>query len=306
MTEIKLFSGNANHTLSANIAKQLQLSLGKALVNQFKDDETRIEIQEDIRGKTVFIIQSTAYPTNHHVMELLLMADALRRAAAKRIVAVIPYFGYARQDKRKNGITAPISAKVIADLLTTVGIDEVLSIDIHADQIQGFFSIPFNNIQGIALFLEDITQGIRTAHYQNPVIVSPDVGGVERARAYAKRLNTDLVIIDKRRPHPNQAQVMNIIGDINNRQCILVDDMVDTGETLCFAAKALKERGATQVVAYATHAVLSGNAIQTIQSSLLDELIVTDTISLTSAARTCPLIRQLSTATLLATAIQKS
>jgi ribose-phosphate pyrophosphokinase len=299
---MNLFTGNSNLLLAKKIAEHLHITLGDALVTGFSDGESQIEILENVRGQDIFIIQSTCQPTNNNLMELLLMADAIRRASATRITAVIPYFGYARQDKRIRSARVPITAKIVADLLTTVSIDRVVTVDLHADQIQGFFSIPVDNVYGSKILLDDII----AKQYPNPMIVSPDVGGVVRARAYAKRLNdADLAIIDKRRPRPNETRVMNIIGDVNNRVCILVDDIVDTAGTICSAANALKEKGAKKVIGYCTHPVLSGNAIQTIQSSSLDELVITDTIPLNAAALACTRIRQLSIAPMLAEVIRR-
>jgi len=302
LTNFKLFSGNANLPLSLKIAEYLKTPISNALVGQFSDGETRIEIKDDVRNQNVFILQSTSNPVNQHLMELLLMADAIRRASAKYITAVIPYFGYARQDQCKSEAQVPISAKVIADLLASVGIQRIVTVDIHAGQLQGFFSTPLDNIDGLTIFLKDIQQ----QNNSNPMIVSPDIGGVLRARAFAKLLEiNDLAIIDKRRPHPNEAQVMHLIGNVKNRHCVIIDDMVDTGETLCLAAKTLKDQGAKNVIAYATHPVLSGSAIQTIRSSALDALIVSDTIPLNQNALDCPLIRQLSIAPIIAEAILK-
>lgn len=297
-----LFSGNATPLLAQEVADQLQLSLGNAKVVRFSDDETRVEILENVRGQDTFILQSTCKPTNDHLMELLLMTDALRRASAGRITAVIPYFGYARQDKRILSARVPISAKVVADLLATVHINRVLTVDLHAEQIQGFFSMPVDNVYGSKVLLQDILE----QHYIKPMIVSPDVGGVIRARAFAKRLNhAELAIIDKRRPHPNEAQVMNIIGDVKDRICIIVDDMVDTAGTLCKAAHALKKAQAKKVVAYCTHPVLSGKAIENIDASDLDEVVVTNTIPLDETAKLSKKIRQLSIAPMLAEVIRR-
>lgn len=301
-SRLSLFTGNSNPSLAKKIAEHLQSPLGKALVTGFSDGESQIEILENVRGRDIFILQSTCKPTNNNLMELLLMADALHRASAARITAVIPYFGYARQDKRIRSARVPITAKIIADLLTTVSINRVVTIDLHADQIQGFFSIPVDNVYGSKILLDDII----AQQYPNPIIVSPDVGGVVRARAYAKRLNdADLAIIDKRRSHPNETRVMNIIGDIKDRVCIIVDDIVDTAGTLCGAANALKEQGAKKVIGYCTHPVLSGNAIQTLESSHLDELVITDTIPLSETALRSSRIRQLSIATMLAEVIRR-
>lgn len=297
-----IFSGNANPRLSEGVSQYLNVSLGKATLGRFSDGEIMVEILENVRGKDVFIIQSTSAPTNDHLMELLLMTDALRRASALRITAVVPYFGYGRQDRRVRSSRVPISAKVVADMMATVGIDRLLTVDLHADQIQGFFNLPVDNVYGSSVMIHDLLK----KDYDHPVVVSPDVGGVVRARAIAKRLNdTHLAIIDKRRPQPNEARVMNIIGDVENRTCILVDDIVDTAGTLCMAAQALKDQGATKVVAYCTHPVLSGNAIANIDNSLIDELVVTDTIALRENAQQCAKIRQLSIDSMLSEAIRR-
>lgn len=297
-----LFTGNSNPTLANEISKELKLPLGDALVSKYSDGEIRIEILETVRGHDTYILQSTSAPTNDHLLELLFMADALKRASAARITAVIPYFGYARQDKRIRSTRVPISAKVVADLLATVGVDRVLTVDLHADQIQGFFSIPVDNIYGSHIFVQDI----RSQNYDNPMVISPDVGGVVRARAYAKRLNhADLAIIDKRRPHPNESKVMHVIGDVADRTCVIVDDMVDTGGTLCNAAKALKAKKAKKVIGYCTHPVLSGEALSHINKSTVDELVVTNTIELSDDAKNCKRIRQISVAQVLAEAITK-
>lgn len=297
-----VFSGNANPELARKVVNCLDIRLGAADVSQFSDGEITIEINENVRGKDVFVIQSTCAPTNDNLMQLILMVDALRRASAHRITAVIPYFGYARQDRRVRSARVPISAKVIADIMCAAGLNRVMTMDLHADQIQGFFDVPVDNIYGSPILLDDIER----QNYENLVVVSPDVGGVVRARAMAKELNdTDLAIIDKRRPQANQAQVMHIIGDVKDRTCILVDDMVDTAGTLCKAAEALKSRGAKKVVAYATHPVLSGAAVKNINGSVLDELIVTDTIPLQEDAKKCSRIRQLSIAGLLAEAVRR-
>lgn len=302
MSDIKIFTGNANPELARHVVKHLNIPLGKANVGRFSDGETMVEIIENVRGQHTFIIQPTCAPSNDNLMELLAMADALRRSSAATITAVVPYFGYGRQDRRVRSARVPITAKVIADMLSVVGINRIITVDLHADQIQGFFYIPVDNIYATPVLLEDIRQ----KHYKNPLIVSPDVGGVLRARATAKQLNDcDLAIIDKRRPRPNQAEIMNIIGEADGRNCIIVDDMVDTGGTLCQAAKALKERGAATVTAYCTHPVLSGNALQNIGESELDELIVTNTIPLTEAAKCVPKIRQLSISDLLAETIYR-
>jgi ribose-phosphate pyrophosphokinase len=297
-----VFTGNANPELARLIVERLDLPLGEATCGQFSDGEITIDIQENVRGKDVFIIQPTCVPTNDNLMEVLLMADALRRSSAGRVTAVIPYYGYARQDRRVRSARVPISAKVVADMLQTAGVDRVLTVDLHADQIQGFFNIPMDNIYGSPILLDDIEK----QNYDNLMVVSPDVGGVVRARAIAKQLNdADLAIIDKRRPQANEAQVMHIIGDVTDRTCVLVDDMVDTAGTLCKAADALKQFGAKKVVAYCTHPVLSGAAIKNIMNSQLDELVVTDTIPLTDEARACGQIRQLTLAGLLAESIRR-
>ncbi len=302
MSGMVLFSGNANPKLASQIADQLQTSLGEALVSKFSDGETRVEIKESVRGLDVFIIQSTCAPINDHLMEILLITDAVRRASANRVTAVIPYFGYARQDKRTRSARVPIAARLAADLLATAGIHRVLTVDLHADQIQGFFAMPVDNAYGSKVLIEDIVK----QNYEKPVIVSPDVGGVVRARAFAKRLNhAELAIIDKRRPKPNESQVMNVIGDVQEKICIIVDDIVDTGGTLCHAAEGLKKKGATKVVSYCTHAVLSGNAVKMIENSAIDELVVTDTIPLTKEASHCKKIRTVSMASILAEAIRR-
>ncbi len=302
MSDLMLFSGNANLALSQQIAKHLDISLGKALVGRFSDGEINVEILQNVRGQDVFIIQSTCHPCNDNLMELMVMADALRRASAGRITAVTPYFGYARQDRRVRSKRVPISAKVAADMLATVGINRVLTVDLHADQIQGFFDFPVDNVYATPILLEDITK----QNFQNPMIVSPDVGGVVRARALAKRLNDcPLSIIDKRRPEANKSEVMNIIGKVEGQDCIIIDDMIDTAGTLTAAAKALKAQGARSISAYCTHAVLSGNAIENINSSALTELVVTDTIPLSENAQKCDRIRQLSLADMLSEAIRR-
>ena len=287
-----VFTGNANPKLAQAITEYLNIPLGKAAVNRFSDGEVAVQLLEPVRGKDVFIIQPTCAPTNDHLMELVIMVDALRRAAARRIIAVIPYYGYARQDRRPRSTRVAISASVVANLLQSVGVDHVLTMDLHADQIQGFFNIPVDNIYGTPVLLQDLV----AKNYDNLTVVSPDVGGVVRARALAKALETDLAIIDKRRPRANVAEVMNLIGEVKDRTCVITDDIVDTAGTLCNAAKALKDRGAKRVVAYITHAVLSGPAIERITESSLDELVVTDTIPLSEAAAACPKIRQVTTA----------
>jgi len=297
-----IFTGNANPTLAKSVAAQLHLPLGDADVGQFSDGEVAIEINENVRGADVFIIQSTCQPTNDNLMELIVMIDAMRRSSAGRITAVVPYFGYARQDRRVRSSRVPISAKVVADMMTGVGVDRVLTVDLHAEQIQGFFAVPVDNVYGSPVLLDDIN----VQNYSNMVVVSPDIGGVVRARAVAKQLNDcDLAIIDKRRPQANEAQVMHIIGEVKGRTCVLVDDMVDTAGTLCKAAAALKENGAEKVVAYCTHPVLSGKALENINNSELDELVVTDTIPLTKEAEACGKIRVLTMANLLAESVRR-
>jgi ribose-phosphate pyrophosphokinase len=300
--QLMLFTGNANPALAQDIANYLKVPLGKATVGRFSDGEVQIEILENVRGKDVFIIQPTCVPTNESVMELLMMLDALKRASAGRITAVVPYFGYARQDRRPRSARVPISAKVVADMIGECGANRVLTVDLHADQIQGFFDIPVDNVYASPVLLGDIWR----QKYEDLIVVSPDVGGVVRARALAKQLDeADLAIIDKRRPRANEAQVMNIIGDVDGRTCIMVDDLVDTAGTLGKAAAALKERGALKVYAYVTHPVLSGPAISNITNSKLDGLVVTDTIPLSTDGKRCPKIRQLSIAGLLAETIRR-
>jgi ribose-phosphate pyrophosphokinase len=297
-----VFSGNANPDLAREVVNSLHIPLGDAVVGRFSDGEIMVEINENVRGGDIFVLQSTCAPTNDNLMELIFMVDALRRSSAGRITAVVPYFGYSRQDRRVRSARVPISARVAADMLTGVGVDRVLTVDLHAEQIQGFFDVPVDNVYGSPVLLDDIER----QKYENLIVVSPDIGGVVRARAVAKQLDeADLAIIDKRRPAANVAQVMHIIGEVEGRSCILVDDMVDTAGTLCKAATALKEHGAKKVVAYCTHAVLSGNAVDNINQSQLDELIVTDTIPLSSAARSSPRIRQLGIAGLLAEAMRR-
>jgi len=300
--QMMVFTGNANPQLAQAVANYLDLSLGKAVVGEFSDGETQIEITENVRGRDVFIIQPTCVPTNNNLMELLVMIDALRRSSTRRITAVIPYFGYSRQDRRPRSARVPLTAKLVADMIVTAGADRVLTVDLHADQVQGFFDKPVDNIYASPILLGDIWR----RGYENLMVVSPDVGGVVRARALAKRLDdADLAIIDKRRPKPNVAKVMNIIGDVEGRTCVLVDDLVDTAGTLGQAAKALKDKGATKVVAYCTHPVLSGPAVDNIVKSELDELVVTDTIPLSKAAAKCGRIRQLSIAELLAETMRR-
>lgn len=297
-----IFCGNATPQLAQNVAKHLNIHVGKAITSHFSDGENMVEIIENVRGKDVFILQSTCAPTNDNLMELLLIADALRRASALRITAVVPYFGYARQDRRVRSARVPISAKVVADMLASVGIDRLLTVDLHADQIQGFFHMPVDNVYATNLIINDIRQ----QNYENIVVVSPDVGGVLRARAVAKQLDdADLAIIDKRRPQANEAQVMNIIGDVQGRTCILVDDIVDTAGTLSMAVKALLNKGAEKVVAYCVHPVLSGRAIENLKNSNIHELVVTDTIPLREEAQQAPFIRQLSLASMLSEAIRR-
>ena len=298
---LMVFSGNANPELTGAIARYLGVPLGRASIAKFSDGEVTVELNENVRGKDVFIIQPTCAPTNDNLMELLLMADALHRASANRITAVIPYYGYARQDRRVRSARVAISAKVVADMIGAVGVNRVLTVDLHAEQIQGFFSIPVDNVYGSPVLTDDIER----QNYSNLLVVSPDVGGVVRARAVAKQLNVDLAIIDKRRPTANEAQIMHIIGDVEGRCCLIVDDMVDTAGTLCKAAEALKDHGAEKVVAYATHPVLSGPAIENIEGSALDSLVVTDTIPLSDEAKQCSHIRQLSMAKLLAESIRR-
>ncbi|ADN77031.1 ribose-phosphate pyrophosphokinase [Ferrimonas balearica DSM 9799] len=302
MPDIKLFAGNATPELASRIAQRLYSSLGEAEVGRFSDGEISVQINENVRGADVFIIQSTCAPTNDNLMELVVMVDALRRASAGRITAVIPYFGYARQDRRVRSARVPITAKVVADFLSSVGVDRVLTCDLHAEQIQGFFDVPVDNVFGSPVLLEDM----RAKALDNPVVVSPDIGGVVRARAVAKLLDdTDLAIIDKRRPRANVSQVMHIIGDVKDRDCIIVDDMIDTGGTLCKAAEALKEHGARRVFAYATHPVFSGNAADNIRDSVIDEVIVTDTIPLKDEMKATGKVTQLTMSQVLAEAIRR-
>ena len=297
-----VFTGNANPQLGRSIAKYLDLSLGKAVIEKFSDGEIMFEIMENVRGADVFIVQPTCEPTNDNLMELMVMMDALRRASAWRITAVIPYFGYARQDRRPRSARVPITAKVVAKMISQGGADRVLTVDLHADQIQGFFDVPVDNVYASPILLGDIWR----QKHPDLMVVSPDVGGVVRARALAKRLDdADLAIIDKRRPRANVAKVMNIIGEVEGRSCILIDDLVDTAGTLCKAANALKEHGASRVMAYITHPVLSGLAISNIENSLLDELVVTDTIPLSEEARNCTRVRQLSISELLAETMRR-
>lgn len=297
-----IFSGNANPALAQRVSDHLQIPLGSASISRFSDGEIMIEVLENVRGKDIFILQPTCSPCNDNLMELVLLADCLRRASAHRITAVVPYFGYARQDRRVRSARVPISAKVVADMMSVVGIDRLLTVDLHADQIQGFFDIPVDNAYASSVIVEDI----QAQNYPNMMVVSPDVGGVVRARAIAKQLNdADLAIIDKRRPRPNETKVMHIIGEVKERHCVMVDDIVDTAGTLCQAAEALKSHGADKVVAYCTHAVLSGKAIQNIEQSVLDELVVTDTIPLSEQASKCNKIRQLTISGMLSEAIRR-
>jgi ribose-phosphate pyrophosphokinase len=298
-----LFTGNANRPLALSVCRELGVPLGKALVSRFSDGEVQVEIEENVRGQEVFVLQPTSAPTAENLMELLVLVDALKRASVSSVTAVVPYFGYARQDRRPRSARVPITAKVAAKMFSAVGTDRLLTVDLHADQIQGFFDIPVDNVYSSPLLLADIWRSHGT---ENLIVVSPDVGGVVRARSIAKRLDdADLAIIDKRRPRANVATVMNIIGDVNDKTCVLVDDIVDTAGTLCAAAAALKNHGARKVVAYCTHPVLSGAAINNVTNSQLDELVVTDTIPLSETARLCPRIRQLSVAQLLAETIRR-
>ena len=297
-----VFTGNANPALAQDIARHLMQPLGRAMVGRFSDGEIQVEIMENVRGKDVYLVQSTCPPANEHLMELLVMADACKRASAGRITAVIPYLGYARQDRRQRAMRVPITAKLVADMIGCAGVDRVLTVDLHADQIQGFFGVPVDNVYASPVLLGEVWK----QKYDNMIVVSPDVGGVVRARALARRLdNADLAIIDKRRQRANESQVMNIIGDVRGRSCILVDDLVDTAGTLCQAAQALKDEGAERVIAYITHPVLSGKAVERISTSALDELVVTDTIPLGESARNCKRIRVLSVAELLAETMRR-
>lgn len=293
---LMVFTGNANPKLAADVVKRLSISLGRASVGRFSDGEVLVEILENVRGKDVFVLQSTCQPTNDNLMELLVMADALKRSSAARITAAIPYFGYARQDRRPRSARVAITAKVVANMLQAAGVQRVLTVDLHADQIQGFFDIPVDNIYATPILLGDIWK----QEHRDLLVVSPDVGGVVRARAAAKRLESDLAIIDKRRPRANMAEVMHVIGDVDGRTCVIMDDMVDTAGTLCKAAQALKQHGARRVLAYCTHAVLSGTAVSRLAESELDELVVTDTIPLSEEAKASKRIRQISIAELLA------
>ncbi|KAE9539103.1 ribose-phosphate pyrophosphokinase [Ursidibacter maritimus] len=303
MPDIKLFAGNATPELAKRIAERLYISLGDATVGRFSDGEIQVQINENVRGGDIFIVQSTCAPTNDNLMELVVMVDALRRASAGRITAVIPYFGYARQDRRVRSARVPITAKVVADFLSSVGVDRVLTCDLHAEQIQGFFDVPVDNVFGSPVLLDDI---LKKTDLVNPIVVSPDIGGVVRARAVAKLLNdADMAIIDKRRPKANVSQVMHIIGDVAGRDCILVDDMIDTGGTLVKAAEALKERGARRVFAYATHAVFSGAAAKNLANEALDEIVITDTIPLSAEIRALNKVRVLTLSGMLAEAIRR-
>lgn len=301
MADLMVFSGNSNPELASKVVAKLGIPLGDATISHFSDGEISIDINENVRGRDVFVMQSTCVPTNDNIMELLFMVDALRRSSAGRITAVVPYFGYARQDRRVRSSRVPISAKVVADMMSTAGVDRLLTVDLHSEQIQGFFDVPVDNVYGSPVLLADIV----TQHFQDLIVVSPDIGGVVRARALAKQLNTDLAIIDKRRPAANVAEIMNIIGEVEGRTCLLVDDMVDTAGTLCNAAKALKAHGAIKVVAYCTHPVLSGPAIERLNQSHLDELVVTDSIPLSAQAQACSRVRQLSLASMLAEAMRR-
>src|SRR5687767_9790652 len=297
-----VFAGNANPQLAQDIARHLMVPLGRAAVSRFSDGETTVELLENVRGRDVFIVQPTSPPANDHLMELLVMVDACRRASAGRITAVIPYFGYARQDRRPRAMRVPITAKLVANMIASAGVNRVLTVDLHADQIQGFFDIPVDNVYASPVLLGDVWK----QKHDNLMVVSPDVGGVVRARALAKRLDdAELAIIDKRRPRPNESEVMNIIGEVRGKTCVLIDDLVDTAGTLCHAAEALKSNGAKKVLAYITHPVLSGPAIDRISQSQLDELVVTDTIPLREDARSCKKIRQLSVAGLLAETMRR-
>ena len=301
-TDFMVFTGNANPALASDIAKHLGTELGNASVGRFSDGEVTVEINQNVRARDVFVVQSTCAPTNENLMELLIMVDALKRASAERISAVIPYFGYARQDRRPRSTRVPISAKVVADLLQTVGVARVLTMDLHADQIQGFFDIPVDNIYASPVLLGDL----RLKNYDDLLVVSPDVGGVVRARAIAKQMDCDLAIIDKRRPKANVSEVMHVIGDIDGRNCVIMDDMIDTAGTLVKAAEVLKDKGAKKVYAYCTHPIFSGPAVERIaQGAALDEIVVTNTIPLSSAAKECKKIRQISVANLIAETIQR-
>ena len=299
---LALFAGNANKALALDIARHLQTRLGDAEVGRFSDGECRVEIMENVRGRDVFVVQPTVPPTNDNLMELLVMVDALRRASAARITAVMPYFGYARQDRRPRATRSAITAKLVANMISGAGVNRLVTIDLHANQVEGFFDIPVDNLYASPVLLGDVWK----QRHPDVVVVSPDVGGVVRARAFAKRLDdADLAIIDKRRPRPNESKVMNIIGEVEGKTCVLIDDMVDTAGTLCVAAQALKNEGAKRVIAYITHAILSGKAVELISNSVLDELVVTDTVPLSAAAKACSRIRQLSVGALLAETIRR-
>jgi len=301
LENVAVFAGNANPALAEAVARRLGVPLGKAVVGRFSDGEVMVEIMDNVRGRDVFIVQPTCAPSNENLLELLIMIDAVKRSSARRITAVIPYYGYARQDRRPRTARVAITAKLVADMIQVAGANRVLTMDLHADQIQGFFSIPTDNIYASLVLLGDIWR----QEFKDLLVVSPDVGGVVRARAMAKHLEADLAIIDKRRPRPNEAKVMHIIGEVENRTCVLMDDLVDTAGTLCEAANALKEHGAKRVLAYCTHAVLSGKAVERISASKLDELVVTDTIPLKPEAQACKQIRQLSIAELLAESMRR-
>jgi len=296
-----VFTGNANPELAKKIVDTLGMPLGNVSVSQFSDGEIAVELHDNVRGRDVFVVQPTCAPTNDNLMELIVMVDALRRASAGRITAVVPYFGYARQDRRVRSARVPITAKVVADMMVSVGVDRVLTVDLHAEQIQGFFDVPVDNVYGSPVLLEDIEE----QKFEDLITVSPDIGGVVRARAVAKQLGTDLAIIDKRRPRANVAEVMHIIGEVDGRTCLLVDDIIDTAGTLCSAAKALKQHGAKKVIAYCTHPVLSGIALDNINNSMLDELVVTDSIPLSKAALECPRIRVLTLSKMLGEAMRR-
>jgi ribose-phosphate pyrophosphokinase len=298
---LMVFTGNANPTLAKKVADHLKIKLGKATVGKFSDGETMVELLENVRGKDVFILQSTSMPTNDHLMEIMVMVDALRRSSAGRITAAIPYLGYSRQDRRPRSARVAITAKVVANMLSSAGVDRLLTMDLHSDQIQGFFDIAVDNIYATPILLEDLTK----EKPENLVIVSPDVGGVVRARAWSKILGSDLAIIDKRRPKPNVSEVMNIIGDVAGRSCVIVDDIVDTADTLTKAALALKNKGALEVKAFITHPILSGKAVENVNNSELDEIVVTDTITLTEKSENCKKIRQISVASILAETIKR-
>jgi ribose-phosphate pyrophosphokinase len=301
VTDLMVFTGNANPDLAKKIVDHLGMPLGNVSVSQFSDGEIAVELHDNVRGRDVFVVQSTCAPTNDNLMELIVMVDALRRASAGRITAVVPYFGYARQDRRVRSARVPITAKVVADMMVGVGVDRVLTVDLHAEQIQGFFDVPVDNVYGSPVLLEDI----EAQKFEDLIVVSPDIGGVVRARAVAKQLGIDLAIIDKRRPRANVAEVMHIIGEIEGRTCLLVDDIIDTAGTLCSAAKALKAQGAKKVVAYCTHPVLSGKAIENLNNSELDQLVVADSIPLSQAAKDCTRIRSLTLSRMLAEAMRR-